>query len=99
MRIVATQAGITATAIYRHFASKEALLAHGHEVLVLDNLSTGSIDNIARDAGVLRLRQTARLQIARLPVLTQDDIFEIRTRRDNRRRLARLIDSFQPVTE
>jgi UDP-glucose 4-epimerase len=25
----------------------EALLEHGHEVLILDNLSTGSIDNIA----------------------------------------------------
>ncbi len=29
----------------------EALLAHGHEVLVLDNLSTGSIDNIAHLKG------------------------------------------------
>lgn len=29
----------------------EALLAHGHEVLILDNLSTGSIDNIAHIKG------------------------------------------------
>ena len=29
----------------------EALLAHGHEVLVLDNLSTGSIENIAHLKG------------------------------------------------
>ena len=29
----------------------EALLAQGHEVLVLDNLSTGSIENIAHLKG------------------------------------------------
>ena len=29
----------------------ERLLEHGHEVMVLDNLSTGSIDNIAHLKG------------------------------------------------
>ena len=45
----------------------EALLDAGHEVLILDNLSTGSIDNIAHLKGApgLRVRTSTRSTTSR----------------------------------
>src|SRR5581483_9810741 len=50
-RIVCVRALITGGAGFIGSHLSEALLAGGHEVLILDNLSTGSIDNIAHLKG------------------------------------------------